>query len=242
MQLNDTTTLIGIKQDMYFNAGFNANTYAQNDLNRIINKYYKMVQEDIRAVNEDFFLVSTKSDIATPTTAPLVFTYPSDYEKLKSFWVAATPVSVSAPLATEYARCTVIDTNKITDPTYAFTNPTVVAFGSYFVLYPILTNTQVITGGMKLYYIPTQIDLANDTDVPNVFPDYHDVITAGALIDIARRMGNQVLLKDAQTTFKNRRAEMKSDAGGRILDVQPAYVEGQGSSGGWSFPFGKTGI
>lgn len=242
MQLNDTTNLIGIKQDLYFNGGFNASTYAQNDLNRIINKYYKMLQEDLRSINEDFFLTSDVADLPAATTAPAVFTYPLDYEKLKSFWVAPTPISTSVPLVTEYLRCAVIDPNKITDPTYVFSNPTVVLFGSYFVMQPILTNTTIVTNGMKLYYIPVQPDLASDADVPNIFADYHDAITAGSLIDIGRRMGKDTLVAEAQKTFTRRREEMKRDASNRLLDIEPAYVEGQGNAGGWSFPFGRTGI
>lgn len=242
MQLNDTTNLIGIKQDLYFNGGFNANTFAQNDLNRIINKYYKMLQEDIRAVNEDFFLVSSRADIPTATTSAPSFGFPTDYEKMKSFWAAIAPASLSAPLYSEYVRCAVIDANAITDPAYAFSNPTVQLFGNYFVLYPVLTNASPIVTGMKVYYIPLQPDLAADADVPNIFPDYHDAITTGSLIDIGRRMGKDSIVSEAKKTFKQRREEMKEDAGGRILDFEQAYVEGQGPQGGWSFPFGKQGI
>ena len=62
MQLNDTVNLIGLKQDIYFKAKITANTLPQNDLNRIINTYYKIVQEDMRAINEDFFMVVAKAD------------------------------------------------------------------------------------------------------------------------------------------------------------------------------------
>lgn len=243
MQLNDTTNLIGIKQDLYFTGGFNSNTYTANDLNRIINKYYKILQEDIRSINEDFFLVSSKADI--PVFIPNVaqsFNFPTDYEKVKSFWAATTPVNLASPLSTEYARCTVIEPNAITSPSYIFTIPTVSIFGGYFILYPILSNASIIVGGMKIYYIPIQADLALDTDVPNIFPDYHDAITAGSLIDIGRRMGKSELVAEAQKTFTRRRLELRADISNRILNFEEEYVEGQSSQGGWAFPYGKQGI
>lgn len=207
-----------------------------------------MLQEDLRAVNEDFFLISAKADIPVATTTAPTFTFPdgtgglAQYEKIKSFWAATNPANVASPLPTEYLRCQPIDTNSITDPSYNFTNPTVVLFGSYFVLFPILTNTQIITGGMKLYYIPVQNDLSQDTDVPNIFPDYHDAITAGSLIDIARRMGKPDLKKDAEDYFARRRKEMKADAAQRVLDAQSSYTEGQTTEGYWAYPFGISGI
>lgn len=245
MILNDTVNLIGLKQDIYFLGKISSNTYNQNDLNRIINKYYKIVQEDIRAVNEDFFLVSTKADLQLYSYNNGAYTFPTDYEKIKSYWAALTPANSSSPLFTEYLRCAVIDANAVTDPSYVFSNPTIVNFGTYFVLYPQLTNATIypVTGGMKLYYIPVQVDLINDTDTPNVYSDYHDIIVWGSLIDVAIRKGDDKLLKKAQDKFDSRREEMKKDLAGRVLDPEESYVEGQGNSGGWSFPHGNsTGI
>ena len=242
MQLNDNTNLIGIKQDIYFNAKINASTFQQLDLNRIINKYYKMLQEDLRAINEDYFLVSTTADIPVPTSSYLTFDIPSDSEKIKSLWAAVSPANNASVLQTEYVRCAIINPNKITDPTYAFSNPTCIMFGSYFALAPILANTTTITKGLKCYYIPIQTDLVNDNDVPNIMSDYHDGITWGSLIDIAQRQGDDKMAKKADDMFTKRREAMKADAGNRILDTEPQYVEGQGNEGGWSFPFGQTGL
>jgi hypothetical protein len=242
MQLNDTTTLIGLKQDLYFIGKFNATTFNQLDLNRIINKYYKQVQEDLRGVNEDFFMVSTKADLPLYSVNNGSFSLPLDCEKVKSIWVAVQPASSAAPLTTEYIRCNIIDANAITTPSYVFSVPTVVMFGAYFVLYPQLTNTAIypVTGGMKMYYIPQQTDLVNDSDVPNVFSDYHDVITWGALVDIAPRIADEKLLAQATKQYKQRRDEMKRDASQRFLDVSQSYVEGQSPEGGWMFPFGNN--
>jgi len=244
MQLGNQASLIDIKSDLYFNGKFSSTTYAQNDLNRIINKVYKMSQEDIRAVNEDFFLVSATATLDVQSQNNGVYTWPLDYEKCKSIWVAFTPVNKNAPLFTEYAKVQIIDNNALTDATYVFTNPTAIVFGTYFVLYPTITDPTLypVFKGVKMYYIQLQADLALDTDVPNIFADYHDVITWGSLIEIANRNGDPDLLKLATAKFKERRADMKRDAGNRVLDFSPEYVEGQGNAGGWSYPHGKTGI
>lgn len=244
MQLANSTTLIDIKADLYFLGKFNVSTYSANDLNRIINKVYKMLQEDIRGINEDFFLISTKADLQLQSVAQGSYSFPTDYEKVKSLWVAATPVNISAPLFTEYQKVSLIDTNAISDTTYQFSNPTAVMFGNYFVLFPFFTDATKypVTGGVKMYYIPVQVDLVNDTDVPNIFSDYHDVITWGALIEISQRNTDLNLFKQATARFKERRAEMRKDASQRLLDYSPEYVEGQGNQGGWAFPFGQKSI
>lgn len=242
MQLSSSATLNDLKSDIYFKAKITANTFNANDINRIINIYYKIVQEDIRATNEDFFLVSAKADLQLFSNNQGVYTYPTDMEKIKSFWVAMQPLNSATPLYTEYIRCQVIDANAITDPSYAFSNPTIINFGTYFSLMPQLIDTKIypVTGGMKIYYIPVQADLVNSTDTPLIPADYHDVITWGALIDISARMGKPELRTQAVKMFKERREAMKRDIAGRILNNESSYVEGQGSNGGWAFPFGNS--
>jgi hypothetical protein len=244
MQLNDTVTLQGLKQDIYFKGKITANTLDQNDLQRIINIYYKQVQAAVRALNEDFFMVTAKADLQPYTINNGVYTFPATYEKIKSYWVAILPQNPVAPLYSEYQRCNVIDANAITDPSYQFDTPTIVNFGTYFVLYPELTNTPQtiypVTDGMKIYMIPVQPDLVNDTDVPLIFSDYHDIISWGSLIDIAQRLGKPDLKAKAEKAFKDRMAEMKSDASLRILSMESSIVEGQGNQGGWSYPWGNT--
>ena len=244
MIINDTVNLKGLLQDLYFKGKFTSATFPKNDLLRIINTYYKIAQEDLRAVNEDFFLITAKADLQAYSVSQGTYTFPLDYEKIKSYWVATQPVSASAPLYSEYVRCQVIDANSITNPSYAFSNPTIINYGTYFVLVPQLINNASITypviGGMKVYYIPVQADLVNDTDAPLIFPDYHDVITWGALIDIAQRLGKPDLKAQAEKMWKMRRKEMKADASNRILSVESEYVEGQTAQGGWSFKFGNS--
>ena len=92
---------------------------------------------------------------------------------------------------------------------------------------------------MKIYYIQRQADLVNPTDIPNIFWGYHDAIVWGSLIDIAQRLGKGNLEDKALERFTTRRAEMKADASGRILDISNSVVEGQTNQGGWQFPFGN---
>lgn len=241
MILNDISTLNGLFQDLYFKGGFTSATLPRNDLLRIINIYYKIVQEDIRAVNEDFFMVSATTQLQLYSISSGTYSFPLDYEKVKSYWAALNPVNINAPLYTEYSRCMVIDANAITDPSYQFANPTIINFGSYFQLVPQLTDTTLypVIKGMKMYYIQKQADLVNDTDTPNVFSDYHDVITWGALIDISQRLGKTDLKTQAEKMFNQRRAEMKADISARVLDIENSVVEGQTNEGAWQFPFGN---
>lgn len=242
MVLNDTVTLNGILQDIYFNGKITATTFAANDLLRIVNKYYKMLQGDLRAINEDFFVEISTTDIVANTggTYPNEYPWPQDYEKIKQLQVAMAPANLSAPLATEFARVQIIDANSVTDPSYVFAEPTAQAFADSFLLWPLLPAYPV-RGGMKCFYIPVQPDLSADTDKPNIFSDYHDAITWGSLIDIGHRMGRENLQKKAEAMFDKRRKEMKSYAASKILDGQDAIIEGQ-SQGNWGFPYGQNGM
>ena len=246
MILNDTSvTLNGLYQDLFFLGKFTSATFSTGDLNRIINKYYKLLQQDLRAVNEDFFMISAVTTLNVDSLSNGTYLYPIDYEKVKSFWVALNPANTSSPLYTEFTRCLVIDANSVVDPSYAFANPTVINFGTYFKLLPQLTNPSSgpalypVTNGMKIYYIQRQADLVNPTDIPNIFWGYHDAIVWGSLIDIAQRLGKGNLEDKALERFTTRRAEMKADASGRILDISNSVVEGQTNQGGWQFPFGN---
>jgi len=239
MILNDTVTLNGIKQDIYFKGKINASTFPQFDLNRIINTNYKIMQEDIRAINEDFFMVSAVTTLNLFSVNNGTYVFPLDYEKVKMYFAALNPANSASPLPTEFIRCRVIDAGAITNPSYDFTNPTIINFGNYFTLLPALTDTTIypVIKGMKIYYIQKQPDLVNDTDMPNIFPDYHDVVSWGSLIDIAIRLGKQDLYDKAVAKFKERRAEMKADASNRILDPSDSIVEGQETQGGWLYPW-----
>ena len=246
MQLNDTTTtLTGLKQDIYFIGKITASTFTTGDLNRIINKYYKQAQAVIRAVNEDFFMEIATSNLVANTggTYPNEYPLPSDYEKIKQIQVAFTPASITAPLATEFQVLHLIGQESISDPSVAITIPTAIILDNSFFLYPdpSVTTSLVlpVTGGMKIFYIEKQTDLVNDADVPNIFSDYHDVITWGSLIDIAIRLGKQKLLGDASAMFTKRIAEMRSYASQRVLELSSPYADSQ-SLGGWDFNFGKN--
>jgi len=245
MILNDTSvTLNGLYQDMYFLGKFTSATFSTGDLNRIINKYYKILQEDLRSINEDFFMVSATTTLQLDSVSNGTYLFPLDYEKVKSYWVATNPVNTSAPLYTEFVRCLVMDANAVVDPSYAFSNPTIINFGNYFKLVPQLTNPATgpalypVTNGMKIYYIQRQADLVNPTDIPNIFYGYHDAITWGALIDVAQRLGKGNLEEKATAMFAQRRKEMKADASNRILDPENSIVEGQANQGSWGYPYG----
>lgn len=245
---NDTnvTTLNGLLQDIYYLSKTNSSTFVTGDLYRILNKYYKQTQQDIRDINEDFFLMVATTNLVISDGS---YDYPDGltgtapaYEKIKQILVALTPASITAPLATEYSRVQMIQPNSVTDPSYEFSSPTAIMFGSYFVLHPLVTDVTKypVTNGVKMMYIPLQTDLVNDTDVPNIFPDYHDVITWGSLIDIATRLGDEKLLNDAKENYKKRRQEMKQSASARLLDGQNNNIEGQDTNGYWAFSFGQS--
>lgn len=242
MQYSDTgaTTLYGLKQDIYYLGKCNSLSIADGDLNRIINKYYGQLQEVIRSVNENFYMVVATTDLVVGDGS---YTYPDGtgtapaYQKMRSVWAAMTAADLTNPLSTEYQRCIVADPDSISNPGYTFTNPTVLLFGTYFVLLPLITANPV-TRGVKIYYIASQDKLVNDTDVPKIFDSFHDAITQGSLIDIAERLGNDKLKKDSAELFAKRLADIKSYASER-LPFASSIVEGQEAQGGWLYPWGQ---
>ena len=245
MIYNDTTNLQGILQDIYFLGKCNSSTFQANDLLRIVNKYYYQLQEAVRSVNENFYMSEATTDLVIGDGS---YTFPDGtgtapaYEKIKSIWAAYLPVNPASPLASEYTRCDIIDPDSISDPEYTFSSdkPKVLVYGSYFVLLPLVTDVTKypVTNGVKMYYIAQQTPLANASDVPNIFPDYHDAIVHGALIDVAERLGNDKLKADSVELFAKRIEDIKVDASNR-LPAEISIVEGQETEGGWMYPFGN---
>jgi len=244
MQYGDSINLQGIREDIYFLAKCNASSIGNNDLNRIINKYYGQLQEAIRAVNENFYMVVATTDLLIGDGA---YTMPNGtgtapaYEKMKSIWAAFNPKNITAPLQSEYYRCIVADPDSISNPAYEFSNPTALIFGDYFVLFPLVTDVTKypVIDGVKAYYIATQDKLVNDTDTPKIFPSFHDAITQGSLVDVAERLGNDKLKSDSIALFKKRLEEVKSYASDRI-PYESAMIEGQDAQGGWCYPWGNN--
>ncbi len=246
MQLNDTsTTLNGIKQDIYFIAKITVNTFSAGDLNRIINKYYKQAQSIIRAVNEDFFMEIAATNLVTNSggTYPNEYPLPVDYEKVKQIQVAFTPASITLPLNSEFQVLQIVGQESISNPSVAITIPTAIVMDNSFFLYPdpSVTASLVlpVTNGIKIFYIKKQADLVNDGDVPNIFSDYHDVITWGSIVDIALRIGNQTLFSEAMAVYQKRMLEMREYASQRVLELGSPYIDGQ-SLGNWDYNFGKN--
>ena len=250
MQYNDTstTTLYGLKQDIYFLAKCNSTSISDGDLNRIINKYYLQLQEAVRAVNENFYLTVATSNLVIGNGS---YTFPDGvgggaspaYEKIHSLWTAFLPASIATPLYTEFTRVDFIDPSAISDPEYTFSTdaPKAIVFGSYFTLLPLVTDATKypVVGGLKIYYIKQPTKLSADIDVPDIFPDYHDAITQGSLIDVAERLGNAKLKADSVKLFAKRIVDIKSYASNRI-PPELGIVEGQDRGGGWAYNFGNT--
>ena len=243
---NDTaTTLAGILQDIYFIGKCNVNTLPAGDYLRAVNKYYAQLQEVVRAVNENFYMQVATADLTDPASTPFgCYTYPDGtgtapaYEKLKAILVATNPADIAAPLATEFEKVNCVDPTQISDLSYQFTEPTAEMFGTYFTLHTSGGTTYPVTGGVKIYYIATQDKLINDTDVPKIFPSFHDAITQGALIDVAERLGNAQLKADSVALFRKRLEEIRNYASDRLPQNQ-GIVEGMDNAGGWEYSFGN---
>jgi len=245
MQYSNSTTLYGLVEDISFLAHSNIQSISALDLKRIINKYYLQLQEVVRAVNENFYQVSATSDLVIGDGS---YSFPDGtgtapaYEKIKSIWVAFQPVDKTTPLANEYRRVDIIDPDSISNPAYTFSpdSPKAMIFGKYFVLLPLVTDVTKfpVTDGVKMYYIGEQVLLSADTDVPNIFPTFHDAITEGALIDVLYRLGDEVGSKEYEAKFERRLEEIKAYASSRI-PPEMGLVEGQDDLGGWAFPFGN---
>ena len=249
LQYSDSSTLAGLKQDIYFLGKCNSSSIGDDDMNRIINKYYAQIQEIIRSVNENFYMVVATTDLIISDGA---YYFPDGssgtapaYEKIKSIWAAFNPADITAPLTTDFVRCDIIDPNSISQPAYTFNTdqPKCLMFGTYFVLLPLVTDTTLypVTRGVKMYYIATQDKLVNDTDKPKIFPSFHDAIVQGALIDVNHRLGNSAAEKDAQDRFKKRCEDIGSYASAHIPD-ELGVIEGQDSLGGWQYPWGQNSL
>ncbi len=246
MQFNDTTTFIGIKQDLYFTGKFNASTFDTRDVDRIVNKYYGQIQEIIRAVNENFYMIVARTDLYIGDGT---YTFPDGvgvgaapaYEKIKSLFAAFSPQDITNPLPDEFQRVDFVDPNQISNPSYSFTSPKALIYGDYFVLLPLVTDITKypVTLGVKILYIQQLDYLVLDTDTPKIFRSFHDAITWGSLIDIADRLGNDRLLKKATEMYEKRCKEIAAYASNRILDLQEGLVEGQDTAGGWAYPWGQ---
>jgi len=247
LQYSDTnsSTLAGIKEDIYFLGKCNSASISDGDLNRIINKYYAQLQDVIKSVNENFYMCVATTDLVISDGA---YSYPDGtsgtapaYEKFKSLWVALQPKDITSPLVTEYERANIIDPDSISNPAYVFTQPTALIFGTYFVLNPLVTDTTMypVKRGIKMYYIATQDKLVNDTDTPKIFPSFHDAITQGALIDVHKRLGNSDASEKCKTLFAKRLKDVASYASNRIPD-EISVIEGQDAQGGWCYPFGQN--
>lgn len=245
LQYSDTnaSTLAGLTQDIYYLAKANALSISAGDLNRTINKYYGQLQEAVRSVNENFYLYQATTDLVIGDGS---YTFPDGvggtapaYEKVKSLWAAFIPANPAAPLPTEFMRVNIVDPDSVTDPSYTFTQPTALPFDKYFILNPLVTDATMypVAGGLKIYYIATQNTLVNATDVPLIFPSFHDAITQGSLIDVAQRLGNQQLKEDSLALFKKRMEDIRAYASDRLPD-EIGIVEGQETAGGWCYPWG----
>jgi hypothetical protein len=250
MQYSDTdsSTLYGLKQDIYYLGKVNSAFISDGDLNRIINKYYGQIQERIRKINENFYLVQAIADLVATTNG--TYSYPDGtgtapaYEKMKSVWAAFQPADPSVPLTSEFQRAIIADPDSINNPAYTFSTPTVLLFGTYFILLPYTDQlpgaTFPVIGGVKAYYIAQNQKLVNDTDVPLIFPSYHDAITHGSLIDVAQRKGDLQLKEDSIALFKKRCEDIEAFASNHLPDDQVAILEGQDFGGGWAYPWGQN--
>ena len=124
LQYNDPTNLAGLKQDIYFLGKCNSASIGDDDMNRIVNKYYAQLQEVIRSVNENFYMVSATTDLVISDGT---YYFPDGtgglapaYEKIKSIWAAYLPATPTAPLSTDFVRVDIIDPGAISQPAYTF--------------------------------------------------------------------------------------------------------------------------
>ena len=235
IQYNDISTLQGIKQDLYFKGKFNSGTFNQNDLNRIINNYYLQAQSVIRGINENFYAVGTDTNLLAGSN--MQYSYPTDYEKIRFIEVAIQPANLASPQRNEFVRCVLVTPEQVEDPTYQFQNPTCIMYGDYFEFVNTVANQ--VTLGMRMVYIAKQLPMSADSDTPNIFEDYYDVIVWGSLIDICPRTRPE-FLKTAQEMFTKRKDDLAGYASARINGMAGGVVEGQIAAGEWQYPFGQN--
>lgn len=244
MILNDNSiNLNGIKQSIYFLGKCNVNSFTAGDLDRVINSYYGQLQEVIRGVSENFYMIIAVTNLAindgTYTFPDGTGTAPA-YSKIKSIWAAYQPANIAAPLPTEFERCNIVDANSISQPSYVFSEPTSLMYGDFFIQLPLVTDTTKypVINGLKTIYIPDQDFLINDTDTPKIFLSFQDAIVWGSLIDILHRLGDEDGSKRYEKKFTQRLKDIVAYASQRIPD-EIGVVEGQDNAGGWEYPWGN---
>ena len=237
MIFNDPINLNGILQDIYFKSGIKSNSFNANDIKRIVNIYYRILQGEIRNLNENFFDVGANTSIVNGVWQKYAF--PSDMERLKTIFVALSPKNVNSITRQDYQAGMVASNEQIDNFDYTkITDPVIALYGNYFEL---LNNVNIIglpinNVGIRIVYTPVQSDLSADTDTPNIPTDYHDIISWGSIIDIADNTRDINLLKKAQGMYKERLTQMRNDISNRVTNMAGFEVEGQNGGSGALIP------
>jgi len=161
-------------------------TVTETEVKLNLNRGYQKVVNRISSLAQDYYVRLSKANLAADQS---LYGLPSDYRRM-------IRVEMAPEDADERYKVSRVDTNSFGDPVdYSGdnTNPTYSIRGDNIELKPTPENS--ITAGLWMYYVETVEDMSDDTDEPNLPPEFSDLPVEYATAKAKARLG---LMDEAQ--------------------------------------------
>jgi hypothetical protein len=174
-------TLTTLQADARFLVfGDSSNTqYADTDLNRALNRFYRQGVAIVLATANNDFRVAGDTVTANITAA-------TNYVALDSTLIKVKRVDIKYPSSADYRQAKEISFQKPMavgfDKYVAGTNPEYCLFDGnlYFFVGDVAASILAVTSGIKYYFYDDVTDLSSGTDVPALSPLFHSYLSTGA--------------------------------------------------------------
>ena len=161
-------------------------TVTETEVKLNLNRGYQKVVNRISSLAQDYYVRLAKTDLVADQS---LYGLPSDYRRMIRMEMAPED-------ADERYKVTRADTNAFGDPVDYYgdnTNPTYSIRGDNIEIKPTPEND--ITDGLWMYYVETVSDMTQDTDEPNLPPEFSDLPVEYATAKAKARLG---LMDEAQ--------------------------------------------
>lgn len=174
-----------------------------------LNRGYQKVVNRVANLGQDYYMRLSKADLVGGQN---LYGLPTDLRKLVRLDLGFESSGV-------LYKATKLDTNAFGDPATTYTspmNPVYAVRGNNIEIYP--TPTQNVTNGLVFRYIESVADLSDDSDVPDLPPEFDDLPIEYA---VSRAKLHQGLVDEAEamlSEFKAELNEMTADTVSRSLD------------------------
>ena len=200
MQLNDTTNLDGVYQNIDFLCGTNTSTFTANDKKREVNSTYEFVQQlilqSMGSWDNNQSLVSI--NLVAGTRA---YNFATSYLQVKKIMISFN--------GTNYVEAIPIDERNITSDiiteteiqaSFSNDNPRYQLIGDSIKIYSGEIDTSV-TAGIKVWAEVYKDVLSADADVPKLPDAFHIVLALGPSIKWAIKQDDEVLERSLRREF-----------------------------------------